>query len=98
MKKRYYEGADISVLWLEGVATIQLGNTTLEKLVTNTGESEYGHKANRLVLCCDDNNLRLNTSKTPEIIIQFRKKTQIGLVIIINGYPIERVNCVTFLT
>ena len=52
------------------------------------------------MLWCDNNNLQLSASKIREMIVDFCKegfkKTSIA-PIIINGEPIERVDCLKFL-
>ena len=72
-------------------------DTTLERLVTNSDDTEYRHKVNRLVSYCDNNNLQLNASKTREMTVDFGKKKTPIAIIIIKGEPIERVDCFKFL-
>ena len=43
----------------------------LERLMTNSDDSEYRHEVNRLVSWRDSNNLLLNASKTREMIVDF---------------------------
>ena len=59
----------------------------------NSDESEYRHEVNRLLSCCDNNNLQLNASKTREIIVDLRKRKTPLAPVIINGDSIERVDC-----
>ena len=44
-------------------------DTTVVGLITNNNESAYREEASKLVLCCQDNNLSLNVSKTKELIV-----------------------------
>ena len=64
--------------------------------MTNSDESEYRQEV-RLVSWCDNNNLLLNASKTQEMIVDFWKKNTQIVHIIINGGPIERVDCFKFM-
>ncbi len=65
--------------------------------MTNSDESEYRHEVNRLVSWRDNNNLQMNASKTREMIADFRKEKTPLVLIIINGEPIDRVECFKFL-
>ena len=65
-------------------------DTTVEGLITNSDESEYREEVDRLVSWCDRNNLELNTSKTKEMIIDFRKKKTPVNPLYINGSLIEQ--------
>lgn len=51
----------------------------------------------QLVRWCEDNNLILNTPKTKEMIVDFRKKTVQHLPLSINGQVVERVSSFCFL-
>ena len=64
--------------------------------MTNSDESEYRHEV-RLVSWHDNNNLQLNVSKPREMMADFRKKKTPIAPIIINGEPIDRVECFKFL-
>ena len=61
-------------------------DTTLEGLVTKLDESEFRHEVNRLVSWSDNNNIQLNASKTLEMIVDFRMKSQLLplLLLIVN--------------
>ena len=48
-------------------------DTTVIGLIRNNDESAYREEVDHLAARCEDNNLRLNTSKTKELIVDFRK-------------------------
>ena len=66
-------------------------------LISNSDESAYRTEVNRLVNWCDENNLKLNTSKTQEVIIDFRKKRDPVPPLIIKGEVIKQVSHAKFL-
>ena len=68
-------------------------DTTLIGLVSDSDESEYRHEVSSLVSWCDTNNLQLNASKTREMIVDFRNRTNPLAPIIVNGDSIESVDC-----
>ena len=47
-------------------------NTTLVGLISEGGESAYSAEVEQLTGWCRDNNLVLNTTKTKELIVDFR--------------------------
>lgn len=65
---------------------------TVLGLIRNNDESAYREEVQRLAAWCANNNLALNTSKTKEIIVDFRKaKPGTHTPIHINGAEVERV-------
>eukprot|EP00061_Rhincodon_typus_P004944 g23780.t1 len=65
--------------------------------MSNNDESNYRRETEGLVTWCSDNNLSLNTGKTKELIIDFRKKGREHAPIYINGAVVERVDSIKFL-
>ena len=49
-------------------------DTTVLRLITNSGESEYRDQVNKLISWCSENNLELNVNKTNEMTVYFRIK------------------------
>ena len=49
-------------------------DTTVIGLISNNNEAAYREEVQHLATWCMDNNLLLNTSKTKELIVDFRKK------------------------
>ena len=72
-------------------------DTTVEELIENSVESSYRQEVDRLVSCCGNNNLERNTSKTKEMIIDFRKEKSPVVSLLIDGSPIEIVDSFKFL-
>ena len=52
-------------------------DTTVEQLIEDSDKSSYRQEVDRLVSWCGNNNLDLNTSKTKEMIIDFRKENRL---------------------
>ena len=72
-------------------------DTTVEGLIENSDEFWYRQEVDRLVSWCRNNNLELNTSKTKEMIIDFRKENSHVVPLLIDGSPIEIVDSFQFL-
>ena len=73
-------------------------DTTVIGLITNNDESEYRAEVQHLAAWCAHNNLLLNTSKTKELIVDYRKeKGDTHTPIHINGMVVERVSSFKFL-
>ncbi|KAK3514930.1 hypothetical protein QTP86_005256, partial [Hemibagrus guttatus] len=67
-------------------------------LISDNDETSYRVEVQHLVAWCADNNLLLNTSKTKELIIDFRReKGRTYDPIHINGMAVERVSSFKFL-
>ncbi|KAA0724168.1 putative RNA-directed DNA polymerase from transposon BS [Triplophysa tibetana] len=72
-------------------------DTTVIGLISNNDETAYREEVRHLATWCSDNNLLLNTSKTKEIIVDFRKaKGGTHDPIHINGMAVERVSSFKF--
>ena len=73
-------------------------DTTVVGLIKNNDELAYREEVQHLVTWCADNNLALNTKKTKEIIVDFRKTTAgAHAPVLINGTEVERVSSFKFL-
>ncbi|MGL5102452.1 MAG: alkylated DNA repair protein domain-containing protein, partial [Plesiomonas sp.] len=73
-------------------------DTTVIGLISNNDETAYREEVRHLATWCSNNNLLLNTSKTKEIIVDFRKaKGGTHDPIHINGMAVERVSSFKFL-
>ena len=72
-------------------------DTTVEGLIKNSVESSYRRQVDRLVSWSGNNNLDLNTSKTKEMIIDFRKETLSVVPLLIDGSSMEIVDTYKFL-
>ncbi|KAI5611083.1 hypothetical protein C0J50_9265 [Silurus asotus] len=73
-------------------------DTTVIGLITNNDETAYREEIQHLATWCNNNNLLLNTSKTKERIVDFRKETR-GThdTTHINGMAVKRVSSFKFL-
>ncbi|KAK3561725.1 hypothetical protein QTP86_012698 [Hemibagrus guttatus] len=60
-------------------------------LISGGDESAYRDEVERLTVWCRENNLLLNTSKTKELVIDYRRKKTDILPLIISGDCVERV-------
>ncbi|KAK3516042.1 hypothetical protein QTP70_003331, partial [Hemibagrus guttatus] len=73
-------------------------DTTVIGLISDNDETSYRAEVQHLVAWCADNNLLLNSSKTKELIIDFRReKGRTYDPIHINGMAVERVSSFKFL-
>ena len=72
-------------------------DTTVERLISRGDESDYRDEAERLAEWCGVNNLLLNTSKTKELIVDFRRKKTDIQPLLIGGTCVERVSDFRFL-
>ena len=73
-------------------------DTTVLGLITGNDETSYRREAERLVEWCGDHNLVLNTSKTKEVIIDFRRARHLShSPLLIGGEEVERVSNFKFL-
>ena len=73
-------------------------DTTVIGLISNNDETAYREEIQHLATWCTENNLLLNTTKTKELIVDFRKKSG-GThdTFHINGMAVERVSSYKFL-
>ena len=72
-------------------------DTTVIGLISDGEGSTYRSEVEQLVQWCEDNNLILNTTKTKELIIDYRKKAGQHLPISIKGQVVEWVSSFRFL-
>ena len=73
-------------------------DTTIVGLIKNNSESAYREEVKHLTDWCSHNNLDLNTAKTKEIILDFRKSKRTVLpTLSIRGEEVERVESFKFL-
>lgn len=72
--------------------------TTVVGLISEGDESAYREEVERLSRCCKENNQFLNTIKTKELVVDFRRKKEENLQpLYINGQYLERVAVFSFL-
>ena len=72
-------------------------DTTLMGLINDADETAYREEVNTLALWCRDNNLALNTGKTKELIVDFRRPEREHTPLYIEGVEVERVSEFKFL-
>ena len=73
-------------------------DTTVLGLINNNDEKEYRAEVQHLASWCDSNNLALNTKKTKEMIVDFRKKQpEHHIPLTISSEVVERVSTFKFL-
>uniref|UniRef100_A0A3B3BMJ4 Reverse transcriptase domain-containing protein n=1 Tax=Oryzias melastigma TaxID=30732 RepID=A0A3B3BMJ4_ORYME len=72
-------------------------DTTVIGLIKDNEEAAYREEVERLADWCDINNLLLNTEKTKELIVDFRKNADPHAPIHIKGEVVERVDSFKFL-
>ena len=72
-------------------------DTTVEGIISYGDETAYRQEVDRLVSWCEDNNLELNTSKTVEMIVDFRRNQDPKVPLLIDGKAINSVDSFKFL-
>ena len=72
-------------------------DTTVVGLISGGDESAYRDDVRRLSEWCSVNNLTLNTTKTKELILDFRKNSADPAPLFLNGDCVERVHSFRFL-
>lgn len=72
-------------------------DTTVVGLISKGDEVAYREEVLKLAAWCSENNLALNTKKTKEIIVDFRKHNIDLAPLFINGECVERVHTFRFL-
>uniref|UniRef100_A0A3B3BMW9 Alkylated DNA repair protein AlkB homologue 8 N-terminal domain-containing protein n=1 Tax=Oryzias melastigma TaxID=30732 RepID=A0A3B3BMW9_ORYME len=73
-------------------------DTTIVGLISNNDETHYREEIQHLTGWCTDNNLVLNTSKTKEVIVDFRRSKKVEHIpLLIHGEEVERVDHIKFL-
>ncbi|XP_044155393.1 monocarboxylate transporter 4-like [Bufo gargarizans] len=71
-------------------------DSTVIGLISDNDESDYREQVKHLAVWCADNNLLLNTSKTKELIVDFRKENPTHESIHIIGTAVEWVSSFKF--
>ena len=72
-------------------------DTTVDCCIENADETACRDKVERMVGWCADNNLKLNVSKTKEMIVDFRRKKTLIRPLSLNGVEVEQVESFRFL-
>uniref|UniRef100_A0A1A8EWU0 Reverse transcriptase domain-containing protein n=1 Tax=Nothobranchius korthausae TaxID=1143690 RepID=A0A1A8EWU0_9TELE len=72
-------------------------DTTVVGLISKGDEAEYREEVLKLAAWCSENNLSLNTRKTKELIVDFRRHSTDLAPLYINGECVERVHTFRFL-
>ena len=72
-------------------------DTTVVGLISEGDESAYRAEVEELTGWCTDNNLALNTSKTKELVVDYRRKNNIIPPLVISGDYVERAPSFRFL-
>ncbi|XP_075935394.1 uncharacterized protein LOC142935136 [Anarhichas minor] len=73
-------------------------DTTVVGLISNNDETHYRQEVQHLAEWCSDNNLVLNTTKTKEVIVDFRRSRKTTpSPLYISGEEVERVDSIKFL-
>uniref|UniRef100_A0AAX7SSM7 Reverse transcriptase domain-containing protein n=1 Tax=Astatotilapia calliptera TaxID=8154 RepID=A0AAX7SSM7_ASTCA len=72
-------------------------DTTVIGLISDNDEAAYREEVDRLAEWCDTNNLLLNTEKTKELIVDYRRNADPHPPIHIKGTAVERVSSFKFL-
>ncbi|KAK0135194.1 RNA-directed DNA polymerase from mobile element jockey [Merluccius polli] len=73
-------------------------DTTVVGLISDNDETHYREEIQLLTRWCSDNNLMLNTSKTKEVIVDYRKSRRTEHApLLISGGEVERVDNIKFL-
>lgn len=67
-------------------------NTTIVDLISGGHQTAYRELVQRLVMQCSMNSLLLNTSKTKEMVMDWRKKRAAHLSLLIKGVCVGRVS------
>jgi hypothetical protein len=66
-------------------------------LITDNDETAYREEVRELAVCCQDNNLYLNVSRTKELIVDYRNRRAEQAPINIDRAVVERVESFKFL-
>ena len=61
-------------------------------LISGDDESAYRDEVQKLTVWCSDNNLSLNTTKTKELILDYRRQSADPAPLYINGDCVEKVH------
>ncbi|MCP4487325.1 MAG: DUF1891 domain-containing protein [Gammaproteobacteria bacterium] len=88
---------DCSPIHPENIIVKFADDTTVVGLITEGNEEAYRDEVLKLEEWCAYNNLALNTSKTKELILDFRRNRDDPAPLYINGELVERVDSFKFL-
>ncbi len=72
-------------------------DTMVIGLITDNDEMAYREEVSTLTKCCQENHLSLNSDKTKELEVDFRRQSREHKPISIDKTPVERVNSFKFL-
>ena len=72
-------------------------DTTVIGLISEDDESAYRDEVQKLTVWCSDNNLSLNTTKTKELILDYRRQSADPAPLHINGDCVKKVHIFKFL-
>ncbi len=72
-------------------------NTKVIGLITDNDETAYREEVSTLTKWCQENHLSLNTDKTKELVMDFRRQSREHTPVTIDKTPVERVNSFKFL-
>jgi hypothetical protein len=72
-------------------------DTTVVGLITDNDETAYREEVRDLALWCQNNNLSLNVTKTKEMIVDYRKRSNKHFPILIDGAVVKQVESFKFL-
>ncbi|KAI3374481.1 hypothetical protein L3Q82_006306 [Scortum barcoo] len=73
-------------------------DTTIVGLISDNDETHYREEIQHLTQWCSNNNIVLNTSKTKEVIVDYRRSRRTEHApLLIHGEAVERVNNIKFL-
>ncbi|KAI3353867.1 hypothetical protein L3Q82_005075 [Scortum barcoo] len=79
-------------------AAYRSDDTTIVGLISDNDETHYREEIQHLTQWCSNNNLVLNTSKTKEVIVDYRRSRRTEHApLLIHGEAVERVNNIKFL-
>ena len=72
-------------------------DTTVSGFVNNNDESNYRNQIDSIISWCSNNNLKLNVSKTKEMIVDFRRNKSVMAPLVIHNTVVEQVTSFKFL-
>ena len=71
-------------------------DTTVTGFINDNDETNYRNQIESIVSWCNKNNLKLNVSKTKEMVVDFRRKKTIMAPLVIDNTIVEQVNSFNF--
>ncbi|KAI3376472.1 hypothetical protein L3Q82_016933, partial [Scortum barcoo] len=91
----HFPNTDCSAIHSTNTIVKFADDTTIVGLISDNDETHYREEIQHLTQWCSNNNLVLNTSKTKEVIVDYRRTEHAPLLI--HGEAVERVNNIKFL-